>query len=190
MSAGAQEYGNIQDYNREQERLQYEDDLARDQELRKQQASQAKADADRFGSPAEIYAAQELVGKLGDLRSLLNDPDINAVGGTKNFITRAVGSAFGTDEASIRLRLQELVVDKTLSNTAFTKGAISDKEMALFRSDIPQFSDSETVWLKWLNDYQAATRMLEHNLRTGYAPFKEQNARGGGSVDDLLSKYD
>ena len=99
----------------------------------------------------------------------------------------------GTDEASIRLRLQELVVDKTLSNTAFTKGAISDKEMALFRSDIPQFTDSEEIWEKWLKDYEAATRMMEHNLRTGYAPFKEQNARGGGSsgeVDDLLSKYE
>jgi len=190
MSAGAQEYGNIQDYNREQERLQYEDDLARDQELRKQQASQANADADRFGSPAEIYAARELSGKLDGLLADLSNSEYNAVGATKNWLTNKVGGMMGTDEASIRLRLQELVVDKTLSNTAFTKGAISDKEMALFRSDIPQFSDSEKVWLKWLNEYQAATRMLERNLRTGYAPFKEQNARGGGSVDDLLSKYD
>ena len=199
MSAGAQEYGNIQDYNRDQERLQYENDLARDQELRKQQAAQAKVDAERFGSPADIYAAQELTGKIDGLMADLSNSEYNAVGASKNWLTNKIGGMMGTDEASIRLRLQELVVDKTLSNTAFTKGAISDKEMALFRSDIPQFSDSEEVWLKWLNDYQAATRMLEHNLRTGYAPYKEQNAgrqysgesgEDSDDVSDLLGKYD
>jgi len=193
MSAGAQEYGNIQDYNRDQERLQYENDLARDQELRKQQAAQAKVDAERFGSPAEIYAAQELTGKIDGLLSDLSNSEYNAVGASKNWLTNKIGGMMGTDEASIRLRLQELVVDKTLSNTAFTKGAISDKEMALFRSDIPQFSDSEEVWLKWLNDYQAATRMLEHNLRTGYAPYKEQNAGrqySGGSGGDINMSAD
>jgi len=193
MAAGAQEYGNIQDYSREQERLQYEDDLARDQELKKQQASQAKADADRFGSPAEIYAAQDLTGKIDGLLSDLSNSEYNAVGASKNWLTNKIGGMMGTDEASIRLRLQELVVDKTLSNTAFTKGAISDKEMALFRSDIPQFSDSEEIWLKWLNDYQAATRMLEHNLRTGYSPYKEQNAGrqySGGSGGDINMSAD
>jgi hypothetical protein len=193
MSAGAQEYGNIQDYNRDQERLQYENDLARDQELRKQQAAQAKVDAERFGSPAEIYAAQELTGKIDGLLSDLSNSEYNAVGASKNWLTNKIGGMMGTDEASIRLRLQELVVDKTLSNTAFTKGAISDKEMALFRSDIPQFSDSEEIWLKWLNDYQAATRMLEHNLRTGYAPYKEQNAGrqySGGSGGDINMSAD
>ena len=189
MSAGAQEYGNIQDYNREQERLQYEDDLARDQELRNQQASQAKADADRFGSPAEIYAAQELVGKLGDLRGLLSSPDINAVGASKNFLVRKVGAAMGTDESVIRMRLQELVVDKTLSNTAFTKGAISDKEMALFRSDIPDFTDDEARWLDWLKRYEAATIMLERNLRTGYSPYLEQN-QGGYNPQDTSNDDD
>ena len=193
MSAGLAKYGELKDYGREQERLGLERDATLAEAERKQKAAQAEVDAERFGSPAEIYAAQELTGKISGLRADLANPDFNAVGATKNFIFNRIGGMAGTDEASIRLRLQELVVDKTLSNTAFTKGAISDKEMALFRSDIPQFTDSEEIWEKWLKDYEAATRMMEHNLRTGYAPFKEQNARGGGSsgeVDDLLSKYE
>ena len=193
MSAGLAKYGELKDYGREQERLGLERDATLAEAERKQKADQAEVDAERFGSPAEIYAAQELTGKISSLRADLANPDFNAVGATKNFIFNRIGGMAGTDEASIRLRLQELVVDKTLSNTAFTKGAITDKEMALFRSDIPQFTDSEEIWEKWLKDYEAATRMMEHNLRTGYAPFKEQNARGGGSsgeVDDLLSKYE
>tara|TARA_R110002153_G_scaffold251346_1_gene408282 strand:- start:2346 stop:3770 length:1425 start_codon:yes stop_codon:yes gene_type:complete len=193
MAAGAQAYGGLQDEERRLEQQQYDNDTARDQELRKQQAAQAKVDAERFGSPAEIYAAQELTGKIDGLLSDLSNSEYNAVGASKNWLTNKIGGMMGTDEASIRLRLQELVVDKTLSNTAFTKGAISDKEMALFRSDIPQFSDSEEIWLKWLNDYQAATRMLEHNLRTGYAPYKEQNAGrqySGGSGGDINMSAD
>lgn len=192
MSAGLTKYGELKDYDREQERLGLERDADLAEAGRKQKADQAELDAERFGSPAEIYAAQELTGKITSLRADLANPDFNAVGATKNFLFNRIGGMAGTDEASIRLRLQELVVDKTLSNTAFTKGAISDKEMALFRSDIPQFTDSEEIWEKWLKDYEAATRMMEHNLRTGYAPYKEQNARSGGSgeVDDLLSKYE
>ena len=190
MAAGAQAYGGLQDEERRLEQQQYDNDTARDQELRKQQAAQAKVDAERFGSPADIYAAQELTGKIDGLLSDLSNSEYNAVGASKNWLTNKIGGMVGTDEASIRLRLQELVVDKTLSNTAFTKGAISDKEMKLFRSDIPEFSSAEKVWLKWLKDYGDATRMLERNLRTGYAPYKEQNASGSGEVDDLLSKYE
>jgi hypothetical protein len=190
MSAGLAKYGELKDYGREQEQLGLERDAALAEAERKQKADQAEVDAERFGSPAEIYAAQELTGKISGLRADLANPDFNAVGATKNFLLNKLGSMAGTDEASIRLRLQELVVDKTLSNTAFTKGAISDKEMALFRSDIPEFTADESIWEKWLKDYEAATRMMEHNLRTGYAPYKEQNASGSGEVDDLLSKYE
>ena len=193
MSAGLAKYGELKDYGREQEQLGLERDAALAEAERKQKADQAEVDAERFGSPAEIYAAQELTGKIDGPMADLSNPDFNAVGASKNFLFNKLGAMAGTDEASIRLRLQELVVDKTLSNTAFTKGAISDKEMALFRSDIPQFSDSEEVWLKWLNDYQAATRMLEHNLRTGYAPYKEQNAGrqySGGSGGDINMSAD
>ena len=190
MSAGLAKYGELKDYGREQEQLGLERDAALAEAERKQKADQAEVDAERFGSPAEIYAAQELTRKISGLRSDLANPDFNAVGATKNFLLNKLGSMAGTDEASIRLRLQELVVDKTLSNTAFTKGAISDKEMALFRSDIPEFTADESIWEKWLKDYEEATRTMEHNLRTGYAPYKEQNASGSGEVDDLLSKYE
>ena len=193
MSAGLAKYGELKDYGREQEQLGLERDAALAEAERKQKAAQAEVDAERFGSPAEIYAAQELTGKIDGLMADLSNPDFNAVGASKNFLFNKLGAMAGTDEASIRLRLQELVVDKTLSNTAFTKGAISDKEMKLFRSDIPEFSSAEKVWLKWLKDYGDATRMLEHNLRTGYAPFKEQNAGrqySGASGGDINMSAD
>jgi len=180
--------GEIGDKNRELEQQQYDNDLARDKAAQAAQAAQAKNTAESFGSPADIYAAEDTANKISDLRGLLSNPDLNVVGATKWSFFNAIGSAFGTDEASIRLRLQELVVDKTLSNTAFTKGAISDKEMKLFRSDIPEFTSDESVWLKWLEDYEAASRMMAHNLRTGYAPYKAQNSKGYASGSTLSAE--
>jgi hypothetical protein len=58
-----------------------------------------------------------------------------------------VAGFLGGDEVAANKFLQGLAVDETLLNTARTKGAISDKEMALFKSPIPSLSDDrEKVW--------------------------------------------
>lgn len=58
---------------------------------------------------------------------------------------------FGGDQAAANKFLQGLKVDQTLLNTAQTKGAISNQEMALFASPIPSLTDDrETVWKPYL----------------------------------------
>jgi hypothetical protein len=62
-----------------------------------------------------------------------------------------VAGFFGGDEVAANKFLQQLAVDETLLNTAKTKGAISNEEMALFKSPIPTLSDDrERVWKPYI----------------------------------------
>lgn len=72
---------------------------------------------------------------------------------------------FGGDQAAANKFLQGLKVDQTLLNTAQTKGAISNQEMALFASPIPSLTDDrEKVW----KPYLAARIPVLQKLRTFY----------------------
>lgn len=62
-----------------------------------------------------------------------------------------ISGFLGGDEVANNKFLQGLTVDETLLNTARTKGAISDKEMELFKSPIPSLSDDrEKVWKPYI----------------------------------------
>ena len=69
---------------------------------------------------------------------------------------------FGGDQVAANKFLQGLKVDSTLLNTAKTKGAISDKEMALFESPTPSLSDDrEKVWKPWLAERVPVLKKLQ-----------------------------
>lgn len=62
-----------------------------------------------------------------------------------------ISGFLGGDQVANNKFLQGLTVDETLLNTARTKGAISDKEMELFKSPIPSLSDDrEKVWKPYI----------------------------------------
>lgn len=100
----------------------------------------------RYKSAKEIVAAQ------ADPKKSINIPGIGS------FSMAAIQGAapglagfFGGDEVAANKFLQELKVAETLANTALTKGAISNAEMALFMSPIPSLTDDrEKVWKPWL----------------------------------------
>ena len=78
--------------------------------------------------------------------------------------------AFGMGDArkaAFRRRLQKIIVDETLLNTANTKGAISDKEMALFKSAVPSLTASEEAWVEWLKARRDNLIELQARLRNG-----------------------
>ena len=78
--------------------------------------------------------------------------------------------AFGMGDArkaAFRRRLQKIIVDETLLNTANTKGAISDKEMALFKSAVPTLTASEDAWVEWLKARRENLIELQARLRNG-----------------------
>jgi len=81
---------------------------------------------------------------------------------------------FGGDQVASNKFLQELKVAETLANTALTKGAISNAEMALFMSPIPALTDDrEKVWKPWL---EARKPVLEKIQKF----YSEQAAKGLG----------
>jgi len=59
------------------------------------------------------------------------------------------------EREAFRYELRQTIVDNTLLNTAQTKGAISDREMALFQSGVPSLKDSPDTWRAWIKARQA-----------------------------------
>ena len=68
---------------------------------------------------------------------------------------------------AFRVELKQLIVDNTLLNTAQTKGAISDREMALFKSGVPSMNASEEVWKSWIKARQANLREIRKRIAGG-----------------------
>ena len=71
------------------------------------------------------------------------------------------------EREAFRIRLRKIIVDETLLNTANTKGAISDREMALFQSSVPTLKASEKVWIKWLTARRDNLIELQERIRSG-----------------------
>ena len=71
------------------------------------------------------------------------------------------------EREAFRIRLRKIIVDETLLNTANTKGAISDREMALFQSSVPTLKASEEVWIKWLTARRDNLIELQERIRSG-----------------------
>lgn len=71
------------------------------------------------------------------------------------------------EREAFRIRLRKIIVDETLLNTANTKGAISDREMALFQSSVPSLKASEEVWIKWLTARRDNLIELQQRIRSG-----------------------
>jgi hypothetical protein len=75
---------------------------------------------------------------------------------------------FGDPEReAFRYRIKEIIISDTLLQTAKTSGAISDKEMALFRSGVPKMSQQEDVWIAWLKERSAWIKQINQRISDG-----------------------
>lgn len=124
---------------------------------------QARADRETRSDAAPLLrSTNELIGKYAnalDIVSAQASPDnvysIPGIGSVNKAQAQALAPGlagfFGGDQVASNKFLQELKVAETLANTALTKGAISNAEMALFMSPIPALTDDrEKVWKPWL----------------------------------------
>ncbi len=68
------------------------------------------------------------------------------------------------EREAFRYELRQTIVDNTLLNTAQTKGAISDREMALFQSGVPSLKDSPDTWRAWIKARQANLKQIRYRL--------------------------
>ena len=197
FQAGTQSYGNIMDYNRQRELEQYqyeqEQKLA---EQRRQDLLRKMNSGNQPEQPEEQADTTEIARLEGLLNDLRNDPNLTGpiAGSLGNKLDR---SGLGDPKrAAKRLILSELQVNATLAYTAQTKGAITDREMALFQTPVPKLTDDEQVWIAWLEPQLEILKQLQQNGITDEAA-KQQGIipPNSGStpeptVDDLVNQYD
>lgn len=188
-------------------------EIVKNDEVMKYMSDKSKSDAEIWKAKKdyELQGQAELAGKKDDIKtasefrpmansskSLLDtyDKALEIVGkqGTSAQVQAAapglfgafpsLGKAMGGSEVANNKLLQGLAVDEQLLNTAKTKGAISEKEMALFASPIPAMTDDrETVWKPWLNERRAVLQKLKEFYESEAARGESATARpsAGGS---------
>lgn len=202
FKAGTDSFGQVMDYNRQAdiERFNAEQAFLKqqaDRELRERIARMKMKAKKKDEAEPDFSQINTLEGLLSDLQSRddLTGPWAGTVGA---FIDSKGFRWLGGDPslAAKRLKLQQLKVDSALAQIAQTKGAISDREMALFLSPTPSISDDEQVWIDWLKPQLEVLKQLQTNgITNEAAAMKGINPSDyGGSVDDpidaLVDKYD
>ena len=166
MEAAGQSYGAIQDYERAQ-RQQQIDNYLNSLTSSGQLTGQQQLDLQR-----EVTAMETQLGIMDNsLAALRSDSDLTGpfAGNILRFWDRASNSDKSAFREKIRLGLEKLRVDGILENTKNTKGAISDKEMALFMAPTPSLSAQEGVWIAWIEERQRVLRdviyRMQNNIR-------------------------
>ena len=166
MQAAGNTYGAIQDYERLQEQQQI-DNYINSLTSSGQLTGQQQIDLQR-----EVTAMETQLGIMDNsLAALRSDSDLTGPfsGNILRFWDRASNSDKSAFREKIRLGLEKLRVDGILENTKNTKGAISDKEMALFMAPTPSLSAQEGVWIAWIEERQRVLRdviyRMQNNIR-------------------------
>lgn len=162
MEAAGKAYGGIQDYERLQEQQQIENYI------------------NSLTSSGQLTGQQQsdLVTEIGGYEDQLRmmDTALTGLEGATD-ITGPIAGTWGsfwdprsTDDkkrarATIRLQLKRLRVSNILENTKNTKGAISDKEMALFAEDSPTMDMQEGVWVDFITRRRDVLRRVVYRLK-------------------------
>ena len=190
LGAATREYGSIQDANRKAEVDAYNKaEATRIAELRaKGKGSKSDAKADAKAQAAANHAAIKLRDVDAALKGL---DDYDGVVGIGYWFNKGWDLLTDNERATIRQKIARVKVDATLSNTAFTKGAISDREMRIFQSDQPGWMEGENAWRTYLNEYRDALLIMNSNLASGATPYAASNKSGTDAPsNDSLSDED
>jgi hypothetical protein len=184
LSAGVDAYGQMRDYNRNA-RANEEMAAAERQRIENMmnKQSQPKKNQPNLGQlKGSLEQMNELIGILGD--DNMTGPFAGRVQAWADKSGYA-GEA-GVRRAYARKLLQGFKVDDTLLRTAETKGAISDREMALFESPLPDLNEDEGVWIKYLEDRADVIRkvLAANGVDTSAGPAPANAAPGNTTVTD------
>lgn len=189
LGAAAREYGSIQDANRAAEvAAAKQAEATRIAELRARGTGAGKDKGKREGA----------YGSFADQASKMNSVmerlriDRNVTGpfaGTAQALFDRTG--FGdADRANLRLAMEDIAVSEQLMYTERTKGAITDREMAMFRRPIPKITDDEAVWLAWLEPRAAVLNQLAQNGISDAAAAERSGSSTAAPSNDSLSDED
>lgn len=172
MNAATDEYGNIQDSNRTSALNAYETQMSA---LDKANAAASKNS--EKDSEVLAHAGSKLSTVKQAIAGLKKYPNLTT-GPLAGNAQRLQDKFTGHERENLRLMMTEIKVDATLANTARTKGAISNQEMALFMKPIPSFNVDEKIWMQYLLRYEAALT----NMYKAYGGSDPGLSSGGSSV--------
>ena len=176
MNAGGNAMYSSIDANREAELAEYKNS----ERLRLEKAKAAAAARRGKGGKGNITNPY---GSFGSQASQFNNiiKKLKADGNMTGPIAGTAGqyldrSGYGNAErANLRLQMEGIALNEQLLFTERTKGAITDREMAMFRAPIPKITDDEGVWIAWLEPRAAVLNQLANNGISDAA-----SASGGG----------
>lgn len=180
MSAGGEAMYAVNDENRAAEMGEYENSerLRLEEAQRRAVAARGGSGGGSGGSSPNLAGAAAI--KLRDVDAALQGlDDYDGVVGMGYWFNVGWDKITDSQRATIRQKIARVKVDATLANTALTKGAISDKEMAIFQSDQPAWTDGENAWRTWLTEYRGALMIMNSNLASGATPYLGQGAASG-----------
>ena len=166
MAAMGQEYGNLQDYNRRAEQEAFAIEESRRVEQARAAALAAKANKPNKDAGFEAAVASAKYNNAMQVLQGFKDHD-GVVG--LGYMFRKWDQITGNQRENVRLKIAKLKVDDQLSYIAQTKGAVSDREMAIFGSAQPNWTDGEAIWEVWVRDYAEALRVMNNRLAGGTA---------------------
>ncbi len=162
LGAMSDSYGQIQDYNRAREMEAFEIEEARRKAIADRQArAQAAAAKANKGDPSEnLIGMQASYDQMSEALTALKKDNLTGpfagrlgawldASGLSDYYN---GNDEGAKRAYMRSILANIQVDDTLLKTANTKGAISDKEMDLFKSPLPKITDDEGLWRLYITE--------------------------------------
>lgn len=170
MSAGTKEYGRLADYNRALEQQREENELARQQKLSGLSATERKANNDSMReventitkNSTKMSTFQGYLDALNRFGDGVTGPIAGTVG--KGLDAMGLGGKNSSPRSVLRLGLEEITVDKSLQKIAETKGAISNREMALFLKPTPKIWMDEDVWKLYLQIEIETARIMNERL--------------------------
>lgn len=166
MAAMGQEYGNIMDYNRQAEQEAFAIEESRRVEQARAAALAAKANKPNKDAGFEAAVASAKYNNAMQVLQGFEDHD-GVVG--LGYMFRKWDQITGNQRENVRLKIAKLKVDDTLSYVAQSKGAISDREMDVFSSAQPNWTDGEEIWKVWVKDYAEALRVMNNRMAGGTA---------------------
>lgn len=171
MAAIGNQYGAIQDYNRQAEAAQFEIEESRRVEQARAAALSVKSSkTSNKDSRARMDDMAVASAKYSNAMEVIAGFDSHdGVVGPMSLLFRKWDQLTGNQRENVRLKIAKLKVDDTLSYVAQTKGAVSDKEMAIFSSAQPNWTDGEDIWRTWVSDYAEALRVMNDRLAGGTA---------------------
>lgn len=147
--------------------------------LSDQDATTLKEEMDR------ARAAEDLESLAGQMKMLLPDVGYTGFGGGAYGVADSIFMDALPGDGAARGSFQSLAVDAQLTFIAKTKGAVTDQEMALFRSAVPGLGQSPQANQMIADILSAGARRVQTR-----AKFMEEYAARNGSLEGSKAAWD